>query len=78
MYSSSGIINRVDLRKIIKDEMQRQGVSQTKLQEMTGILQHRISEYLSGRRDVTAETLRKMLEALKLDIRPRRRRKGRR
>lgn len=38
----------------------------------------RISDYLTGKRDVNAETLRKMLEALKLDIRPKRnRRKGR-
>ena len=68
----------MDIRQIISDEMDRQGVTQTRLQQMTGILQHRISDYLNGKRDVNAETLRKMLEALKLEIRPRRRRKGRR
>ena len=69
----------MDIRQITMDEMQRQSVTQTDLQEMTGILQHRISEYLTGKRDINAETLQKILEALKLEIRPvrRRRRKGR-
>ena len=64
---------------MIKDEMRRQGVTQLALQAMTGIRQHRISEYLTGRRDVNAETLRKMLEALNFEIRPAKqgRRKGR-
>ena len=68
----------VDIRQIIKDEMQRQDVTQTDMQAMTGILQHRISEYLTGKRDVNAETLRLILEALDLEIRcaRRRRRKG--
>ena len=68
----------MDIRRIIRDEMDRQGITQTQLQEMTCILQHRISDYLTGKRDVNAETLRRMLEALKLEIRPKRRRKGRR
>ena len=69
----------MDLRQIIKDEMDRQGITQIALEEMTGIWQHRISDYLTAKRDVNAETLRKMLEALNLDIRParKRRRKGR-
>jgi len=58
------------MRQIIKDEMKRQGVTQIAMEEMTGILQHRISDYLTGKRDVNAETLRKMLEALDLEIRP--------
>lgn len=67
----------MDIRQIIKDEMDRQGITQTALQDLTGILQHRISDYLTGKRDVNGETLRKMLEALGLEIRPtRRRRKG--
>ena len=68
----------MDIRQIVKDEMQRQVVTQMALQDMTGILQHRISEYLSGKRDINAETLERILRALKLEIRPvRRRRKGR-
>ena len=69
----------MDIRQIIGTEMQRQGMTQIALEELTGILQHRISEYLTGKRDVNAETLQKILEALKLEIRParQRRRKGR-
>ena len=69
----------MDIREIIKVEMQRRGVTQVELQEMTGILQHRISEYMTGKRDVNAETLQKILEALKLEIRQaqKRGRKGR-
>lgn len=68
----------MDIRQIISDEMLRQGVTQTALEQMTGILQHRISDYLRGKRDVNAETLAKMLDALNLEIRPvgRRTRKG--
>ena len=54
-------------------------MTQTELQRVTCIPQPRISDYLKGKRDVNAETLRKMLEALELEIRPvrRTRRKGR-
>jgi predicted transcriptional regulator len=68
----------VDIRAIIANRMKERGTTQVALQELTGIHQVRISDYLTGKRDVNAETLRKMLEALELDIRPaKRRRKGR-
>ena len=69
----------MDIRRIISDRMTERGVTQTALQQMTGVHQVRISDYLTGKRDVNAETLRKILEALKLEIRParQRRRKGR-
>jgi predicted XRE-type DNA-binding protein len=59
--------------------MEQCGMTQTELQRVTCIPQPRISDYLKGKRDVNAETLRKMLEALELEIRPvrRTRRKGR-
>lgn len=68
----------MNIRQIIMDEMARQGVTQRALQEMTGVLQHRISEFLTGRRDVNAETLAKILDALDIELRPskRSRRKG--
>ena len=69
----------MDIRQIIKAAMESQGVTQVALQEMTGVLQHRISDYLRGKRDVNAETLARLMDALKLEIRPvsRRTRKGR-
>ena len=66
----------MDIRQIIKDEMRRQGVTQLTLQKRAGVWQHRISEYLGGKRDVNAETLRKLLEALGLEIRPTRPRRS--
>ena len=62
----------MEIRQIIEDAMERKGMTQRALQAMTGIWQHRISDYLTGKHDVNAETLRKMLEALDLEIRPRR------
>jgi len=78
VHTRSGIIDCVDLRQIISDEMVRQDLTQTELENRTGVLQHRISDYLNGKTDINAETLRRLLEALSLEIQPRRRRKGRR
>ena len=63
----------------MKDRMSELGVTQLRLAELSGILQPRISDYLTGKRDVTGESLRKLLEALDLEIRPvsRRSKKGR-
>lgn len=58
----------MDIRQIISEAMQRQGVSQRRLAQQTGIMQPRISDYLTGKRDVQSETLRRMLEALALEI----------
>ena len=77
MITRYGIILCVDIRQIIMAELDRRDMTQLRLSQLTGILPHRISEYLSGQRDVNAETLRKMLEALQLEIRPKRTRKGR-
>ena len=68
----------MDLRSIIKKELQRQGVAQARLAELADMTPARVSQFLTGKRDVNAETLRRMLEALKLEIRPAKgRRKGR-
>ncbi len=69
---------KMDIRAIISDRMTKEGITQLRLQQLTGIHQVRISEYLTGKRDVNAETLRKILEALNLEIRPvsKRRQKG--
>ena len=69
----------MDIRRIIADRMAECDVTQTALQQKSGVHQVRISDYLTGKRDINAETLRKIFEALKLEIRParQRRRKGR-
>lgn len=65
----------MDIRRIIKDEMQRQGMTQTALEDISGIWQHRISEYLNGKRDANGKTLQNLLMGLNLEIRPARSRR---
>ncbi len=50
--------------------MKRQGVSQIALQGMTGIRQHRISDYLRGKHDMGSDNVVKLLDALNLEVRP--------
>jgi len=67
----------MDMRQIIRDEMQRRQWSQSELARRCGLLRHRVCEYLNGTRDVYVETLVRILDALELEVRPRRWRKGR-
>ena len=60
----------MDIRPIIREAMARQGISQRRLAQQTGLMQPHISNYLAGKRDMQGESLRKMLEALDLEIRP--------
>ena len=50
--------------------MKRQGVSQIALQGITGIRQHRISDYLTGKHDMGSDNLVKLLNALQLEVQP--------
>lgn len=70
IHTQYGIILMVDLRRIIADEMKRQGMTQRSLQTLTGIWQHRISEYLSGKRDMGSDSVAKLLDALRLRVAP--------
>ena len=67
----------MDVRRIIMDRMAELGITQTHLAELTGITRPRINAWLRGNRGYNAETLLRILEALDLEIRPARRRKGR-
>ena len=58
----------MDFRQIISDRMRELGMTQRRLQALTGVHQVRISDYLTGKRDVYADTLQKMLAALGLKI----------
>lgn len=63
------IIAIVDIRKIIMDELVRRQWSQGELCRQTGLLPHRVAEYLSGGRDIYVGTLQRIMEALDLEIR---------
>lgn len=67
------------MQRIIRNELQRQGMTQARLAELAAMTEARVSDYLAGKHDVRAETLQRMLEALNLKIAPARlrQRKGR-
>ena len=53
-------------------------MTQTRLAELAEMTIARVSDYLNGKRDVQAETLRRMLETLGLEVGPGRARRVRR
>ncbi len=69
IHSINGIIPPMtDFRSLIHDAMERQGVTQMALAALTGVRQHRISEYLAGKRDMTGENIAKLFDALGLEV----------
>jgi len=71
-------IGRMDIRSLIIERMEAMEITQAQLAEAAEMTRPRVNAYLRGHRDVYAETLAKMLDALNLEIRPavKRRRKG--
>jgi transcriptional regulator with XRE-family HTH domain len=52
------------LREVFRKIKQSRGVTGKAISELTGISQNHISEYINGKRDVTSETLWRMIEAM--------------
>lgn len=52
------------LREIFKEVKRSHGVTGKAISQLTGISQNHISEYINGKRDVTSETLWRMVEAM--------------
>lgn len=52
------------LREIFKEVKQSCGVTGKSIAQQTGISEKHISEFLRGKRDVTSETLWRMIEAM--------------
>ena len=65
----------MEIRDIILDRMDELGMTQSELAELADMTRPRVNAFLRGHRDVYAETLGRMLDALDLEIRPTR--KGR-
>ncbi len=68
----------MDIREIIKHELRRQDMTQMQLAALAQMTIPRVSDYLTGKRDVYAETLRRMLTSLGLEIVPAKRPAARR
>jgi transcriptional regulator with XRE-family HTH domain len=67
----------MSFRKIIRAEVTRQGLSGYRVAKLSGIPMRTVQAYLAGSRDLTGERLARIVDALGLELRPRRRRKGR-
>lgn len=52
------------LRNFFKQTRQHYGITGKAISELTGISQNHISEYQNGKRDVTSDTLWRMIEAM--------------
>lgn len=64
----------MNIRQDIQIELQRCGISQAELGRRSGVLRHRVNEYLTGKREVCTNTLERLLDALEMEIRPERQR----
>jgi len=60
----------MDIRQIIRDRMAEQDISQRRLHRLTGVHQVRISNYLTGQRDMGSDNVAKLLDTLGLVIKP--------
>jgi transcriptional regulator with XRE-family HTH domain len=59
-----------DFRESIREAMQSQCLSQAELARRAHVGQPRLSEYLAGRRDLTGDTLERVMEALAIRFVP--------
>ena len=66
----------MSFRKIIGTEVTRQGLSGYRVAKLSGIPMRTVQAYLAGSRDLTGERLARIVDALGLELRPKRR-KGR-
>jgi len=71
------VTTRMDMRQLIRSELERRGWSQRELCRRADMLPHQLCGYLNGTRDIRVKTLVRVLDVLELEVRPRRRRKGR-
>jgi transcriptional regulator with XRE-family HTH domain len=61
---------KMDFKKLIRAELERQGLSQNELVRRTGITKSRVSNFLNGKRDIQGKNLRKMFMALDIEVKP--------
>jgi transcriptional regulator with XRE-family HTH domain len=59
----------MDLRKIIKKEIEKQSLPYVELARRIGISDQTISNYLTGRSQLKSDNLEKLLDALKIKVR---------
>lgn len=60
-------IDKPGLINVIKLRMYELGLKQNQLAELLGVPKTRVSEYLSGKRDITISVARKLNSELKID-----------
>ena len=65
----------MDIRQTVRDELDRQGITQRELAARTKLTASRICDYLKGKRDMNGGNLERMLVALKIELTPPHRRR---
>lgn len=66
----------MSFRRIIRAEVARRGLSGYRVAKLAEVSMRSVQAYLAGERDLAGERLARIAEALGLELRPRRRRKG--
>lgn len=67
----------VSFREIVRREMKRQGLSGYRLAKLANLNLRGVQAYVAGERDMVGERLAKVCKALGLELKPKRRTKGR-
>lgn len=58
----------IDFRRQIKDQMDRQGISQNKLAIKAGVSRVRLNMFLRGKGDMMGRNLEKVLDVLGMEL----------
>ncbi|MHC5121837.1 MAG: helix-turn-helix domain-containing protein [Planctomycetota bacterium] len=65
-----------DLETQLKEAIKASGMNQPQLAELSGVDQGQISRFIKGERSLTLKSASKIAEALKLELKPRGRKRG--
>ena len=65
-----------DLETQLKEAIEASGLNQPQLAELSGVDQGQISRFIRGERTLTLESASKIAKALKLELKPRGRKRG--
>ena len=66
---------QTDLEKILRDALKNSGLSTYQLEALTGVPQAVIYRFIKGKRSITLATASKIVEALNLELKPKKSKK---
>ena len=65
-----------DLETQLKEAIEASGMNQPQLSELSGVNQGQISRFMSGERSLTLKSASKIAKELKLELKPKGRKRG--